>query len=76
MIFDTVGKSGFWRSLRSLKRGGTYVIVAFLGREWFISNVLCAVLGTAWASLTGAAKVVSMPQRGELRDLLLLKELI
>jgi len=76
MIFDTVGKSGFWRSLRSLKRGGTYVLVAFLGREWFISNVLASVLGTLWASLTGAAKVVSTPQRGELRDLLFLKGLI
>ena len=24
MIFDTVGKSGYWRSLRSLKRRGYY----------------------------------------------------
>jgi NADPH:quinone reductase-like Zn-dependent oxidoreductase len=76
MIFDTVGKSGFWRSLRSLKRGGTYILVAFLGRKWFISNLLGAVLGGMWASLTGTARVVSVPQRGELRDLLFLKKLI
>jgi NADPH:quinone reductase-like Zn-dependent oxidoreductase len=50
--------------------------VAFLGRKWFLANVLGAALGTVWASLTGGAKVVSMPQRGELRDLLFLKELI
>jgi len=25
MVFDTVGKSGYSRSLRSLKRGGRYV---------------------------------------------------
>ena len=76
MIFDTVGKSGFWRSLRCLKRGGTYILVAFLGREWFITNVLGALFCGMWASLTGAAKVVSMPQPGKLRDLLFLKELI
>lgn len=76
MIFDTVGKSGFWRSLRCLKRGGSYVLVAFLGRDWFITNVMGALLGGLWASLTGAAKVVSVPQRGELRDLLFIKELI
>jgi NADPH:quinone reductase-like Zn-dependent oxidoreductase len=76
MVFDTVGKSGFWRSLRSLKRGGSYVLVAFLGHRWFISNLLGAMLGTAWASLTGAAKVTSMPARTSLADLLFLRELI
>jgi NADPH:quinone reductase-like Zn-dependent oxidoreductase len=76
MIFDTVGKSGFWRSLRSLKRGGTYVLVAFLGLDWFIANIACALLGTMWASLTGSAKVVSTPVRGQIADLLFLKELI
>jgi NADPH:quinone reductase-like Zn-dependent oxidoreductase len=76
MIFDTVGKSGYWRSLRSLKRGGTYILVAFLGREWFIANVLGSVLGGIWASLTGAAKVVSSPERWEIADLSFLRDLI
>jgi NADPH:quinone reductase-like Zn-dependent oxidoreductase len=76
MIFDTVGKSGYWRSLRCLKPGGTYVLVAFLGRDWFLTNVLATLLGALWASLTGAAKLVSSPQRGELRDLVFLKELM
>lgn len=76
MVFDTVGKSGYWRSLRSLKRGGTYVLVAFLGHDWFITNILAAALGSAWASVTGAARVVSTPARTDVTDLSLLKELI
>ena len=28
VIVDTVGKSGFSRSMRALKRGGTYVLIA------------------------------------------------
>jgi len=77
MIFDTVGKSGYWRSLRSLKRGGYYILVAGLGLDWFVVNVLGSVLGGMWASVTGAAKVVGTPKRGETTERLLsLKELI
>jgi NADPH:quinone reductase-like Zn-dependent oxidoreductase len=50
--------------------------VAFLGRDWFVSNLLATLLGTAWAALTGAARVVSMPVRTSLPDLLFVKELI
>ena len=77
MIFDTVGKSGYWRSLRSLKRRGYYVLVAGLGLKWFVVSVLGSLLGGMWASATGAAKVVGTPKRGETTErLLFLKELI
>ena len=77
MIFDTVGKSGYWRSLRSLKRGGYYVLIAGLGLERFVLGVLKSLLGGIWASVTGAAKVVGAAKRGDTAErLLLLKTLI
>ena len=77
MIFDTVGKSGYWRSLRSLKRRGYYILVAGLGMKWFVVSVLGSLLGGIYASVTGAAKVVGTPKRGETTErLLFLKELI
>jgi NADPH:quinone reductase-like Zn-dependent oxidoreductase len=77
MIFDTVGKSGFWRSLRSLKPGGYYILVAGLGLEWFIANVLGSLAGGLWAWVTGAAKVIGTPKRGDtVERLSFLKELI
>jgi NADPH:quinone reductase-like Zn-dependent oxidoreductase len=76
MIFDTVGKSGYWRSLRSLKRRGYYILVAGLGLEWFLLSVLASLIGGVWASITGAAKVVGTPKRGEAERLVFLKELI
>jgi NADPH:quinone reductase-like Zn-dependent oxidoreductase len=77
MIFDTVGKSGYWRSLRSLKRHGYYILVAGLGMKWFVVSVLGSLLGGMWASVMGAAKVVGTPKRGETTErLLFLKKLI
>lgn len=52
IVFDTVGKSGFWRGLRSLKRGGVYVRDA--GPLWLLSSMFAGM----WASITGAAKVI------------------
>jgi 2-desacetyl-2-hydroxyethyl bacteriochlorophyllide A dehydrogenase len=51
VIVDTVGKSGFARSMKSLKRGGSYVLVA--------GPIVAATLGAMWASLTGSAKITS-----------------
>jgi NADPH:quinone reductase-like Zn-dependent oxidoreductase len=65
MVFDTVGKSGYWRSLRSLKKRGYYLLVNGLGLKWFVLSVLGSLLGGMWASATGAAKVVGTPKRGE-----------
>jgi len=50
VIVDTVGQSGFSRSMRALKRGGFYVLIA----GPFLPNP-----GRLWASITGAAKIVS-----------------
>ncbi len=56
MVFDTVGKSGFSRSMKSLKRGGFYVLVGGSGR---LSSILEVILRGMWVSMTGAAKVIT-----------------
>jgi len=76
MIFDAVGKSGYWRTLKSLKPGGTYIQVAFLGKKWFLVNILASMAGVVWASVTGAAKVITTPKHGGVENLLFLKQLI
>jgi NADPH:quinone reductase-like Zn-dependent oxidoreductase len=73
MVFDTVGKSGFSRSLKSLKRGGSYVLVGGSGR---ISSILSVILRGAWVSLTGAAKVISGVAHVDAGDQSFLKGLI
>jgi NADPH:quinone reductase-like Zn-dependent oxidoreductase len=69
VIFDTVGRSGFWRSMRSLKRGGSYVFAA--------SGLLEPTLGSLWATLTGAGQLIGGIARmkaGDLRFLMYLVE--
>src|SRR5205085_187638 len=56
IVVDTVGKSGFSRSLKSLKRGGFYVLVGGSGR---LSSILGGILRGMWVSITGTAKVIS-----------------
>ena len=73
MVFDTVGKSGFSRSLRSLKRGSFYVRVGASGRTLWI---LGSMLRGSWISMTGAAKVIGGVARGVPEDLSFLKGLI
>ena len=73
IVFDTVGKSGFSRSLRSLKRGGPYVVVGGSGQ---LSSILALVLRGIWVSVTGTAKVISDVASATAGDLTLLKELI
>ena len=71
VIVDTVDKSGFSRSMKALKPGGTYALIA----GPFIPS-----LGRLWASLTGAAKFVSPFAGASVKNfgphLALLKELI
>ena len=67
IVFDTVGKSGFWRSLRSLKRGGAYVFAA--------SGPLTPTLGRAWVSLTGAGNLIGGMARSKPGDLSFLADL-
>jgi NADPH:quinone reductase-like Zn-dependent oxidoreductase len=59
IIVDTVGKSGFSRSMRALKRGGTYVLIA---------GPLMPGPGRLWAFLTGAAKIISPFAGASVRD--------
>src|ERR1700730_13092951 len=65
VVFDTVGKSGFSRSLKSLKRGGSYVLVGGSGR---LLSILGVMLRGIWVSLTRTAKVVSGVARAAAGD--------
>jgi len=73
IVMDTVGKSGFSRSLRALKRGGAYVQVGGSGK---ILDMLGSLLRGRWASLTGAAKIVGGMTNGLKGDHVVLKDLI
>jgi NADPH:quinone reductase-like Zn-dependent oxidoreductase len=68
IVIDTVGKSGYWRSMRSLKRGGVYGLVA--GSLW------TSWLGAMLASMTGAGKVITGVAAGEPGDAAFFKGLI
>lgn len=67
IIFDTVGKSGFWRSMKSLKRGGSYAFSA--------SGLLAPTLGRIWAAITGSAKIIGGMAKVEAGDLAFLSAL-
>jgi NADPH:quinone reductase-like Zn-dependent oxidoreductase len=73
IVFDTVGKSGFSRSLKSLKRGGFYVLVGGSGR---LSSILEVILRGMWVSLRGDAKVISGVAHATAEDQAFLKGLI
>jgi NADPH:quinone reductase-like Zn-dependent oxidoreductase len=66
IIYDTVGKGGFWQSMRALKRPGIK-IEAGPGLE--------SVLGGVWAKLTGIGKVIGGVAKGGVPALEFLKEL-
>ena len=73
IVCDTVGKSGFSRSLKSLKRGGFYVLI---GASGGLLSILGGALRGMWVSLTGAAKVIGGVARGAPGDQAFLKGLI
>jgi NADPH:quinone reductase-like Zn-dependent oxidoreductase len=52
VIFDTVGKSGYARSMRALKRNGVYV------REAPPLWLLTSIFASMWSSLTGGPRIV------------------
>ena len=68
IVFDTVGKSGFWRSLKALNRGGVYVRSA--------SGLLSPTLGRLWVSLFRAGRVIQGMARTRAGDLSTLIELV
>jgi NADPH:quinone reductase-like Zn-dependent oxidoreductase len=80
IIFDTVGKSGFWRSMKSLKRGGSYVMASSVPAastmKSLVFGLLSPWLGGMWASLTGAGNVIGGIARGKAQDLSFLMSLI
>jgi NADPH:quinone reductase-like Zn-dependent oxidoreductase len=73
IVLDTVGKSGFSRSLKSLKRGGSYVQVGGSGR---LASILGGALRGMWVSVTGTARVISGVARVAAGDQAFLKGLI
>jgi NADPH:quinone reductase-like Zn-dependent oxidoreductase len=70
IIHDTVGKSGWWRSMHALKQGGVYVLP---GPVW---AGLDGVLAASWAKMTGAAKVIGGVATGGAAALDFLRELV
>ena len=73
IVLDTVGYSGFSRSLKALKRGGSYVQVGYSGRLLSIPE---GMLRGTWASFTGSAKVIGGVANALPGDQSLLKDLI
>lgn len=73
VICDVLGKAGFPRSLRALKRGGRYLLVGMPMRVGAITAVL---LRGFWAHMTGAARFVTGAAAPVQADLDFLKELI
>jgi len=73
IVLDTVGKSGYARSLRSLKRGGAYVLVGGSGRAW---SMLAGALRKLWVSVTSSTKVIGGVAGGPSKALPVLKGLL
>ena len=73
VVCDTVGKSGFSRTMKCLKRGGCYVQVGGSGR---LLAILAGVLRALWVSITGTAKVIGGVARSAPGDLAFFKGLI
>jgi NADPH:quinone reductase-like Zn-dependent oxidoreductase len=73
VVFDAVGYSGFRRSLRALKRGGSYVRC---GAAKGVLPVLGGLILGACASWTGAARVLGGVARSSPESQAYLKELI
>ena len=67
IIFDTVGKSSFSGSIRSLKKKGFYLLAVF---------GLSALVGKLWLSMTSSKKVIIGVASEKTEDLNFLKELI
>jgi NADPH:quinone reductase-like Zn-dependent oxidoreductase len=67
VIQDTVGKSGFWRSMRALERGGVYVLPG---------PGPVALFGGLWGRATGAGSVIGPLALGSLPALDFLGDLV
>ena len=68
IIFDTVGKSSFSRSKRSLKKKGFYLLAA--------SGLVVPMVRGLWTSMTSSKRIIGGVARYRTEDLIFLKELI
>jgi NADPH:quinone reductase-like Zn-dependent oxidoreductase len=73
MVVETVGKAGYSRSLKCLKRGSPLVLITISGG---LSSILGDIVRQQWISITGAAKIVGGVTRPAPEDLSFLKRLI
>jgi NADPH:quinone reductase-like Zn-dependent oxidoreductase len=73
MVVETVGKAGYSRCLKSLKRGRPLVLITISGG---LLSILGEILRQQWISITGAAKIVGGVPRIAPGDLVFLKGLI
>jgi NADPH:quinone reductase-like Zn-dependent oxidoreductase len=73
VVVDTVGKSGFSRTLKALKRGGVY---AQIGASSRMLSMLGETLRGMWTSATGKARVIGGMAQATPDDLPFFKRLI
>jgi NADPH:quinone reductase-like Zn-dependent oxidoreductase len=73
MVVETVGKAGYSRCLKTLKRGGPLVLITITGGPL---SMLGDIVRQQWISITGAAKIVGGLPRIAPGDLAFLKSLI
>jgi NADPH:quinone reductase-like Zn-dependent oxidoreductase len=73
MVVDTVGKAGYSRSLKVLKRGGPLVLITLSGG---LLSIFGDILRQQWIAITRAAKIVGGVTRPAPGDLAFLKGLI
>ena len=73
VLFDTVGHSGFRRSMRCLKRGGACVQVGYSGK---LGSLVGWMVGGLWARTTGKAKMIGGVAQSAAGDQAFFTELI
>ena len=73
MVVETVGKAGYSRCLKVLKRGGHLVLIAMSGG---LSSIPGDIVRQQWISISGAAKIIGGLPRIASGDLAFLKGLI
>jgi NADPH:quinone reductase-like Zn-dependent oxidoreductase len=73
VVVETVGKAGYSRCVKSLKRGGPLVLITLSGG---LGSILGDVVRQQWISITGAAKIIGGVTRPAPGDLAFLKGLI
>src|SRR5579862_9041325 len=69
-VVETVGKAGYSRCLKSLKRGGRLVLITISGGPL---SILGDILRQQWISITRAAKIIGGVTRPAPGDLAFLK---